>query len=185
MKWWTTLPYRQRNQVILGVGLLLLVVVLSGYLGPTVSLWRANARQRQAVVAVQRAPAQLQQLTAQAQADTWRMRSYRIDTTQHEGQLLNQLSRTCRQQGVTLAALGRGEPATHAGYRVELRVAKLRGPFHNLVRAVYALEYEHPVGRLASVRFVLEEDRKQRRSFLFAYLYLQSITREAHEPSPN
>ena len=174
------LTYRQRNIFVLGVGLLFLGIVWNGYIQPTIALWQRNQQQANAIAEVRSAPQRLQQLTAQARADTWLMRSYRIDTTQHEGELLNQLSQTCRESGATLASLSRGTPTTHTGYRVEMRIAKLRGTFRALVQAVYALEYEHPVGRLSSVRFVVEEDRKQRRNFLFAYLYLQSITRETH-----
>ncbi len=181
----SALTYRQRTALLLGGTAAWLVLVGMGYLWPTFVLWRSNREQVQSLVALQRAPEQLKQLTAQAQADAWLMRSYRIDTTRHEGEMLDQLSRTSRRYGVTLAALSRGEPTTHAGYQVQLRVAKLRGSFRNLVQAVYSLEYEHPVGRLSSVRFALEEDRKQRRHFLFAYLYLQSITRESHaQPLP-
>lgn len=181
----STLTYRQRTVLLLGGGAVWLAIVAVSYLGPTFKLWRANGEQAHALVDLQRAPEELRQLQTQAQADAWLMRSYRIDTTRHEGEMLDQLSRTARRFDVTLAALSRGEPTTHAGYQVQLRVAKLRGSFRNLVQAVYCLEYEHPVGRLSSVRFALEEDRKQRRQFLFAYLYLQSITREAHaKPIP-
>ena len=176
-----TLTYRQRTALVLGGGLLFLGIVGAGYLWPTYSLWRRNVAQAQALVDLQRAPEQLRQLTAQARADAWLMRSYRLDTTRQEGYLLNQLSQTSRRYGVTLAALSRGATITHAGYQIQTRVAKLRGPFRGLVQAVHSLEYEQPVGRLASVRFVVEEDRKQRRDFLFAYLYLQSISREVHE----
>ncbi|GAB3879793.1 hypothetical protein GCM10028824_43870 [Hymenobacter segetis] len=176
-----TLTYRQRTALVLGAGLLFFVIVCAGYLQPTFALWRSNVAQAQALVELQRAPEQLQQLTAQARADAWLMRGYRIDTTRQEGYLLNQLSQTARQYGVTLAALSRGATLNHAGYQVQTRIAKLRGPFRGLVQAVHSLEYERPVGRLASVRFVVEEDRKQRRDFLFAYLYLQSISREVHE----
>jgi hypothetical protein len=176
-----TLTYRQRTALVLGGGGLLLAIVCAGYLRSTFELWRGNEAQTQALVDLQSAPEQLRQLTAQARADAWLMRSYRIDTTRQEGFLLNQLSQTSRQYGVTLAALSRGATRTHAGYQVQTRIAKLRGPFRGLVQAVHSLEYERPVGRLASVRFVVEEDRKQRRDFLFAYIYLQSISREIHE----
>lgn len=175
------LTYRQRVALVLGGGLLFLVIVGVGYLLPTFELWRSNQAQAQALLDLQRAPEQLRQLTAQARADAWLMRSYRIDTARQEGFLLNQLSQTARRYGVTLAALSRGATLTHAGYQVQTRIAKLRGPFRGLVQAVHSLEYERPVGRLASVRFVVEEDRQQRRDFLFAYLYLQSISREVHE----
>lgn len=185
MKQLTPLSYRQRNLYLaLGsVGLLLLIGF--GYLRPTLLLWQTTQQQQQALVELQTAPRRLQTLTAQARADAWHMRSYRLDTTRQEGYMLNQLSRTCAHHGVTLAAWSRGESTTQAGYRVDMQVAKLRGSYRELVQTIYELEYEQPLGRLASVRFALEEDRRQRRSFLFAYLYLQSITSEAHAEHSN
>ena len=173
-----TLSYRQRNRLLLlgSAGLLLFIGL--GYLRPTWALWQATGQQQQALSELRTAPARLQALTAQATADEQRLRSYRLDTTRQEGYMLNQLSQTCARHGVTLAGWSRGGATTQAGYRLQLQLAKLRGPYQALVETAYELEYEHPLGRLASVRFALEEDRRQRRSFLHAYLYLQSITRE-------
>ena len=180
-----SLSYRQRNGLLgLGCAGLLLLIGL-GYLRPTWQLWRATQARQQALTELQTAPARLRTLLARQQAEAARMRSYRLDTTRQEGYMLNQLSRTCARHGVTLAAWSRGEPTVQADYKVDMQVAKLRGPYRALVQTIYELEYEQPLGRLASVRFVLEEDRRQRRSFLFAYLYLQSITSENHAVPAN
>ncbi len=180
MKGLSALSYRQRNRLLLLGSAGLLLVIALGYLWPTWELWQANQQQQQAMTELTTAPARLQALSAQVAADGERLRGYRLDTTRQEGYMLNQLSQTCARHGVTLAGWSRGETSTQAGYRLNLQLAKLRGPYRSLVQTIYELEYEHPLGRLASVRFALEEDRRQRRSFLYAYLYLQSITREEH-----
>jgi hypothetical protein len=185
MKVWSTLSYRQRNRVLLLGSAGLLVVIALGYLWPTWDLWQANRQQEQALTELATAPVRLQVLSAQVAADGQRLRGYRLDTTRQEGYMLNQLSQTCARHGVTLAGWSRGETSTQAGYRLNLQLAKLRGPYRSLVQTIYELEYEHPLGRLASVRFALEEDRRQRRSFLYAYLYLQSITSEEHAKQPD
>lgn len=180
MKWLSQCSYRQRNRWLGWASGALLVVIGGGYLRPTWYLWQQTQQQHRLLVEMQTAPGQLQQLAAQVRADAWQMRSYRLDTTRQEGYMLNQLSRTCARHGVTLASWSRGESSLQAEYRVDMQVAKLRGPYQALVATLYELEYEQPLGRLASVRFVLEEDRHQQKSFLFAYLYLQSITSETH-----
>ena len=185
MKELAAFSYRQRNGLLLLGSFIMLLVVGLFYLAPTLTAWQDNRQRRQALTDLARAPVQIQQFAEQARADTWLMRSYRIDTTRHESRMLNQLSGISRRYGVTLAALSLEAPTVHAGYRVQTRIAKLRGAFPGLVKAVYELEYQQPVGRLASVRFLLEEDRKQRRSFLVAYLYLQSITQEPPNEKSN
>lgn len=185
LHWFSTRSYRQRNGLLLVGSAIVFGFVGAFYLLPTLEAWQENSQRQQVLTDLRQAPAQIRYLSRQARADTWRMRSYRVDTTQQESQMLNQLSRISRRYGVTLAALSLGEPTTHAGYRIQTRIAKFRGKFPDLVRAIYELEYQQPVGRLASVRLLLEEDRKQRRSFLVAYLYLQSITQELPDEKPD
>lgn len=185
MKWLRSLSFQQRNQ-LLGLGALVLLLLIGlGYLLPTWLLWQQTQAQQQALAELKNASGLLRTLTTRAQADDWQMRAYRLDTTRQEGYMLNQLSQTCAHYGVTLAAWSRGESTVQAGYRIDLQVAKLRGPYKALVQTLYELEYEHPLGRLASVRFVLEEDRRQQRSVLVAYLYLQSITNETYATPVN
>ncbi len=178
MKWLATLSYQRRNHLLLLGSTILLLVIVGGYLRPTWELWQQTHAQQQTLAELRTAPAQLRALTAQAQVDEQRLRGYRLDTTRQEGYMLNQLSQTCARHGVVLAGWSRGAATTQTGYRLHLQLARLRGPYQALVQTIYELEYEHPLGRLASVRFALEEDRRQRQSYLYAYLYLQSITRE-------
>jgi hypothetical protein len=185
MKGLRTLSYRQRNRLLLLGSAGLLLVIALNYMWPTWELWQANQQQQLALAELVTAPTRLQDLSAQVAADGERLRGYRLDTIRQEGYMLNQLSQTCAHHGVTLAGWSRGEVTTQAGYRLNLQLAKLRGPYRLLVQTIYELEYEHPLGRLASVRFALEEDRRQRRSFLYVYLYLQSITREEHTEQPD
>jgi hypothetical protein len=178
MKSLSALSYQQRNRLLIIGSTALLFIIALGYLWPTWQLWQANRQQQQALAELATAPARLQALSTQVASDGERLRGYRLDTARQEGYMLNQLSQTCARHGVTLAGWSRGEATIQAGYRLNLQLAKLRGPYRSLVQTIYELEYEHPLGRLASVRFALEEDRHQRRTFLYAYLYLQSITSE-------
>ena len=180
MSYWHRLPYRQKNHLLLlltGAGLLLAYLVA---IRPTLALYEANTQQRQALDQLRHAPTQTRQLQSQAAHLTWLLRSFSRDSAHQDGDALNQLTRACRQYRVTLASLSPGERTHLNGYTLETRVAKLRGGFRGLAQVVYALEYRQPVGRLSSVRFALEEDRRQRRSFLYAYLYLQTISSQQH-----
>ena len=176
MKKPSALSYQRRNQLLLsaaaGFSLLAYVVAIH----PTVELYLDNARQQQSLAQLQEAPQIIQELQQQTSKYTRLTHTFRADSTRQESYVLNQLTRACRTQGVTLAALLPSQEATHNGYRVETRVAKLRGNFQGLIQVVYALEYQTPIGRLSSVRYVVEEDRKQRKSFLYAYVYLQNIS---------
>lgn len=177
---WKALSYRQRNRLLYlaaGVGALLVYQVS---LRPTLTLWQANAQQAHALQQLAQAPARTRHLQQQAAELTGWMRSFRRDSTRQDSEALDQLTQACRRYGVTLASWSAGERTRTNGYVLETRLAKLRGDFRGLERVVYHLEYAQPVGRLSSVRFALEEDRRQRRTFLYAYLYLQTIALAPH-----
>jgi len=178
LAFWSRLSFFQRNRLLLLSTAAMLMLIGIGYLRPTWEVWQTTRQQQQALVELRTAPARLRQLTTRAAIDANRLQSYRLDTTRQEGYMLNRLSNTCAQHGVILAGWSKEPSAHQAGYRLNMQLAKLRGPYTALVQTIYDLEYKHPLGRLASVRFALEEDRRQRKNYLYAYIYLQSITRE-------
>jgi len=173
-----SISYRVFNYLVLVAGGSSLFLVGLFYVRPTLTLRDDTNQLLQAQAELHTAPARLQTLTEQTNVNAQRLEAYRLDTTRQEGYMLNHLSRTCARHQVTLAGWSRGAASTQAKYRVNLQLAKLRGAYPDLVQAIYELEYVQPLGRLASVRFALEEDRRQRRNYLYAYLYLQSITSE-------
>ncbi|MBO0360816.1 hypothetical protein J0X19_22845 [Hymenobacter sp. BT186] len=176
MKYGRMLTYRQRNRLLM-LGVCVGAAVAYGVaLRPTLDLLQLNRQQLSDSRQLQQAPQLTRQLQGQAAHFTWLMRSISNDSARQEGYALDQLTRACRQHRVTLASLSSGEQTSSNGYLLETRIAKLRGDFRGLEQVVHELEYRRPVGRLSSVRFALEEDRKQRRSFLYAYLYVQNIS---------
>jgi hypothetical protein len=93
-----------------------------------------------------------------------------------EEYLLHQLAASCKKNAVVLASLAPPQLTIDKGFKIETRVVKLRGSFINLLWVVYHMEKVKPAGRLASVRFAVEEDRKSAVSYLFAYLYIQNLS---------
>lgn len=180
MRPWPTLPYRQRNRLLALVAALGALLAYAVALRPTLALRAANEAQRRGLAQLRQAPAQTRQLQEQAARFAWLLRGVSSDSARQEGYALNQLTRACRQYGVTLASLSPGQLTRSNGYRLETRTAKLRGNFRGLEQVIHELEYRRPVGRLSSVRFALEEDRVQRRRFLYAYLYLQHLSSDQH-----
>ncbi|MCB2411158.1 hypothetical protein [Hymenobacter lucidus] len=178
MKPIASLTYKRRNQLLLLGAVVFFVLAYQVSIRPTLRLWQENESQRTMLQQLRNAPQAIRRLQAQKQQNQWLMRSFQVDTTQSEGLALNRLTATCRRYGVTVASLSPSQHTVRNGYSIETRIAKLRGSFHGLVQTVYSLEYVQPIGRLSSVRYALEEDRKQHRSFLYAYLYVQTIVQE-------
>lgn len=172
---WSAISYKQRNRLLaVGASAFGMLAYLVSF-QPTIALWRSNHHQVVAMQELRQAPQSIAQLQERKRQYDRLVRSFRKDSVTQEAHTLQQLTAACRQYKATLASLSPSTRASHNGYRIETRTAKLRGDFKSLVQVIYELEYLHPVGRISSVRFSLEEDRKLRRRFLFAYLYLQSI----------
>ena len=173
-----SLSYGQRNKLLGLVSAFSAVVAYVVSIQPTLDLWTSTNQKTTALGEIQQAPRVMRQLQAQARQYEQVMRSFGNTSTRQEGYALDELTSACQRHRVMLASLSPGERSLRNGYQVETRVAKLRGSFHGLVQVLYELEYQRSIGRLSSVRFALEEDRKQHRNFLFAYLYLQNISSE-------
>jgi hypothetical protein len=71
-----------------------------------------------------------------------------------------------------------GYPARHsfqtASVLVETHSALLRGRFTDLLKVIYALEVLEHTGRISSVEFFTETDRKTKSKQLFSRIYIQN-----------
>jgi hypothetical protein len=98
------------------------------------------------------------------------------DTLLREARLLEAVANSCRQQGVLLVSFPLAVAAENESRRSLVRTVRIRGEFKRLLQVIYQLERQHTLGTVISTRFVLEEDRQQNISYLYAYLYLQTFS---------
>ena len=145
-------------------------------LRPTWELYRTNRQLEGQVQAARYAPATLKQLRQEMKSYERVLQSVGKGESQREEEVLNVLTQLCRQHGVRLVSFPSLQTEEQAGYRIETRHVRLRGTFVRLLKVVNGLETAGAVGRLASVRFVLEEDRQRRSTHLSASIYLQTLS---------
>jgi hypothetical protein len=170
-----SLTYRQRNLLLLAGAFLLGAMAYFFSISATVSLWKENKLINKRLEEAYYAPENLKRLEAQLKNYNDLLKAYGSNALKEE-YLLHQLAASCKKNAVVLASLAPPQLTVDKGFKIETRVVKLRGSFINLLWVVYHMEKVKPAGRLASVRFAVEEDRKSAVSYLFAYLYIQNLS---------
>jgi hypothetical protein len=88
--------------------------------------------------------------------------------------ILEKISRISSDHSVLLI----GYPAQHtfktSSVVIETHAGLLRGGFIDLLRVLYALENSEHVGRISSIEFYTETDRKTKTKYLFSRIYIQN-----------
>ncbi len=169
------LTYRKKNLMLL-VGTFFLLVL--GYIfsfGKTIEVWQSNEKLEEDAAVIQNAPTEIQNLKANISYLDRSLRSYVRDTISGEEYLLEKISESCRKYGVILVELLPPQLLEENEYSIETRFVKARGGFNNLLRLVYDLENKYQVGRVSSVKYVVEEDRKSNTKHLYARIYIQNL----------
>lgn len=169
------LTYRQKNILLLISALLFLVVAYFLSFEKTYEVWKSNQELEQQAEMIQDLPSKLNNLRGQLETFEVQMKNFASDTASKEEYLLEKISKSCYQHKVTLVSLPPPSFFTENQLNVETRFVKLRGGFIELLLMVNEIENQFRVGRVSSVRFVLEEDRKNNTQYLFANIYIQNL----------
>lgn len=167
--------YKEKNKLLLAGVMATGLLAYWLAIGPTVDMYRSNRVLTQQLFSAKSAPAEIARLSNELGKYDQAISSFTAAKVDWEQHLLQELSRACEQVGVRLIQLPSASEEKHEGYRVKTRVVKLEGSYKKLVQVLYALEGQKGIGRISSVQFVLEEDRRTRNTFLFAYMYIQNI----------
>jgi len=170
-----TRSYKVKNK------LLLLGVVLLGALAywlsisKTVVLYRENSRLEAKLDSLENAPSAIARLTAQLQQYEKSLSHFSTRDKNWEERLLHGLAQVCQRHHVKLLHIPVPQTEEQSNYVIHTRAVKMEGGYLNLVQVLYDLEHTKALGRITAVRFALEKDRKTRKTFLFAYIYIQHI----------
>lgn len=170
--------FKEKNK-LLATGTLLVGLISYWFaFSQTVELYQQNNSLSARLDSAQAAPEQIAKLKTQLAGYEQSVNRFSLTKSDWEQRLLQEITRVCQQQQVKLIQLPPSAIEESNGYSLETRVVKLQGRYKNLVQALHHLETKHTIGRISSVQFSLEEERKTRKTFLFAYVYLQNIEKQ-------
>lgn len=175
------LTYRQKNRLLLVGSLLACVLIYVVSLSQTWELYRANQALILQVENARNAPAVILGLKKQLASYNRILKNFSSDTLRREDYILDQITNSCKRNGIRLVSLPVSNLSEQEDFLIETRMIKMKGSFINLLRVVYEAEHQFMVGRVSSVRFATEEDRKNNTVELFAYVYLQNLSLNKNE----
>lgn len=162
--------YRQKNQwLILGAVLLLIIAYWFSF-RKTIHAYQKNNNLTTQVEQIQNANYNIQQLEQQL-AKT----NIQKATPFNQTVLFEKISQFCKSNQLDILTFEEPQIVTTDNYEVTTNYMEIEGAFAAITRLVYELEQQLKLGRIASVKYKLDYNRKTKKDFLIGKIYLQNI----------
>lgn len=171
--------YKQKNQALLGFCVFFLVVVYWLALGQTIELYGFTNKLEVRLDSARKAPVLVGRLTAELRGLDQKVDSYSAGPEVWQGILGTRVAAISKMNGVTLINLPLPLEDIQNDFIIQTCTVKLEGSFKDLLKTVYDLERAGVTGKIVSLRFALEEDRRSKRTSLYAYVFVQNIGKKS------
>ena len=168
------LSYKRKNQYLTISFALFLLIAYQLSIAETIELKAELDRARKANQAAIAAPAQLQKI----QEKIHTMESLVGSNTQGDNiqqKLLEKLSHYCEKHEIDLTEFPHVKTIQYENYSQHINAFVLKGEFIPLVRLINHFEMEFTLGKITSIDFYSEIDRKTKSKHLYAKIFLQNI----------
>jgi type II secretory pathway component PulJ len=90
--------------------------------------------------------------------------------------VLETVSRQAAKYAVTVYEFPARHIVSTSSVQVETHTITLRGRYTDLLKTIQSLETEERVGRIVSVNFYTESERRSRKKYLYAQLFIQNYS---------
>lgn len=177
--------YKEKTKLLLVVSLLFGIIVYGVALDKTISLYQQNRFYQAQLDSAQTAPKNIARLTRELNSYENSLVPFSTNEGSREERLLQEVASVCQKYHARLIQLPPANKEEQKLYTIGTRALKLDGSYTSLVQVVHALESRKTIGRISSVYFALEEDRRTRSASLFAYIYLQNIQKSENLKNEN
>ena len=155
------------------MSLLLIVVSYMLAVKPTVALWSANGTLEQQI----RSSKDLGPKLALVEQDLQALKMYYSSdqaSSKHDD-LLEQLSHAAEQYQLVIVDFPAAEMYKEQQYWIESNTILVKGAYKDILQLVFDIEQTYKIGRVVSVVFAVERDRKAKKEFLTAQIIVQNI----------
>jgi hypothetical protein len=164
------MTYKQKNQgLLLGAVLLLLVAYWFSF-RKTIQAYRQNKTLTQKSEQIQSANFTIQQLEQQLSKT-----KIHQETPFNQAVLFEKVSHFCESNQLNILTFDEPKIVQTDDYEVTTNYMEIEGGFKSMTELVYELEQKLRLGRMASVHYELDFDRKTKQFFLIGKIYLQNI----------
>jgi hypothetical protein len=176
------LTYKQ--QFLLGATLFLLVLwlVFQVSVKPTLLL-KANCKEKEkAVEALSSSPQRINQATRKLENLNHEFRSFSMGGSTARDLILEEISQYCNKHNISVYNYPESHISDNNKFVVETNRIVLKSNFKRLLKLVHFLEGKAEFGKIISLHFYTEENRKTKKKNLFLELIIQNIKTDEDTP---
>jgi len=164
------LTYKQKTKALLFGSLLLLVLIYTISIKPTLNLLQdirmLTNKSGQAV----EAPIQIKKI--KNELDQLQGKMFNLNDKEA---LLGEITRFCEENSLLIVNLPVASTYEEGTYEVESRELDVQGSFKDMLKLVYLIEYEKSLGVVSSLSFITKKDLRTKKKRLTGHMVLRSI----------
>jgi len=162
---------KQRFQaLILGISLLLIVAYFFSFRN-TINAFTLSSNNSQALEEASSAPMQIKQLRNQLAL----LEESLVQSNYNRQALFEAVNTFCESHELKLDYFHPEQRYIHDDYQIITNKVEVEGAYKNIVELIYYLEQEQKLGHIASTNFERKEERRTKRKYLTAEIYIQNI----------
>lgn len=177
---WQNLTYRKKNKLLIGAAVLLLMISYFLPISRTIGLYVENDGLRDQLKLANSAPAYIEKLETESNQLNESF-SYLEQEDQLRKELLEKIGRACEKYDVLFKNFKNPHIALNDDVTIETHEVVLQSTYTNLLKTIYELEHELKIGKVVAVSFRVEQNRRTKKSYLLAHVYVQSIKPDKHD----
>ncbi len=177
---WKTLAYRKKNLLLATVSIVILAIAGFSTFGTTISLYKENKKMSQQLVFAKSAPANIIKINKELK-NLQKTISYLDETSDLRKELLDKVGRTSEENHVLFREFKPPVSFIDEELHVETHEIVLQGSYTALVKVLDNVERKIKMGKVTSVRFSLEKERRSKKTNLLCYMSIQSIKERKNE----
>lgn len=167
--------YRQKNKILLVGALLLLIVCYIFAIGETVELYSNNSKASQKLESLKNAPQQIVELNKRLVFLNSRVKQYVRDDDFEQEDILVAISDFCKGHRLKIVEFPKSTLKQNDDIVIETFNFTVEGNFTNLVKLIYDIEVVQKIGRIASLDFETQMDRRTKVKRLTVRIFLQNL----------
>ena len=170
-----SLTYKQRFYVIAGVFLLVVLLVYNIALKPTIELKTKCKEQEKAVKALSTAPQRIKMTAQKLGQIDGQFSILSMPGTTSRDLILEEISQYCNKHKISVYNFPESHVINNKLFTIETNSVVLKSNFKRLLKLINYLETKSNFGRIISVSFYTNENRKTKRKELYLELVIQNI----------
>ncbi len=169
--------YRQKYILLLVIGLIVSIIIYKASIQPSLRAGRECKKMAVQLESVSQAPQAIKRLETEIKQLDQLFGNNEIKDKDVRSQIINKCSNYCKSQKIKIAQIKEPNIQLNDDLIIETTEIHFEGQYKPLMNLIYHLETTALNGKLASVNFQKEIDKRSKEERLILQVFIQSITK--------